>query len=286
MADKLLGESTKVIFEAQHDYRYRADVHTRMVRWSNGNAPLARRAYPISDHLRQADRLVVYEHPFYVELARAVGKPYVFHGLGTVSAEHAEQVLQMCGEDGAKAYCDTHELAVLGYEWLGSPVFQKAFPPLEAHLGYRVAHAPSNRVVKGTSRVVAACQTAGVELDLIENVSFTACLYRKALCDVLIDQVRGGEGQPEHRLSGYGVNGLEAMAMGQPVIGWASREVYDEQTRYGPLPYLWSDTGLIEDILSLKDPSKREQQVTVAREYLKEHHDPWTQGLRVIEACS
>jgi hypothetical protein len=284
MADQKIGEEVKLIVEVPHPFRYRTSVHTRTVRWSNGNAPLAKKAFPISDHVVEADRLVVYEHPDYLELARAAAKPYCFHALGTTSAKHYKTILKMCKEDGAHAYCDTHELAVKGFEFLGSPIFQESYPPLVAHEGFRVAHAPTNRGMKGTQLVIDACQELGLELDLIENVSYSACVYRKALADVLVDQVGNGEDWIR-RLNGYGVNGLEAMAMGQPVIGWASSAVREEQGRLGSLPYLFTNGDLKHAILLMQDPVRREALSDWASSYLAQHHDPEVQAERVKLEC-
>ena len=78
----------------------------------------------------------------------------------------------------------------------------------------KIAHAPTNQIVKGTEYVVKAIdhlRTLGYEcdLDLIENVDHKESLRRIAQCDIFIDQLRIGW---------YGSVSVEAMALGKPVV--------------------------------------------------------------------
>jgi hypothetical protein len=75
----------------------------------------------------------------------------------------------------------------------------------------RVGHAPTNRVGKGTDRILATLETLKAEFSLdivlIERMPHKDALAAKAQCHVFIDQV--GE-------LGYGVNSIESLMMGIP----------------------------------------------------------------------
>lgn len=77
-----------------------------------------------------------------------------------------------------------------------------------------VAHAPSNRVIKGTSLIELAvehlrAQAFPIRLDIIESVSNAEVLRRLSLAHVVVDQLHIGW---------YGALAVEAMALGKPVI--------------------------------------------------------------------
>lgn len=109
----------------------------------------------------------------------------------------------------------------------------------------RVAHAPTNRKIKGTEAVLNAVRRLGskVELDLIEGVSNAETIRRLAQADVVIDQLR---------LGWYGALSVEAMALGKPVIsridaGQAHRipgEMFAE------LPIIAAEQESLSDVLA------------------------------------
>lgn len=77
-----------------------------------------------------------------------------------------------------------------------------------------VAHAPTDRELKGTGDIVAAVDRLRdrglrIEFDLIEGVGHAAALARLRRADVVVDQLR---------LGWYGVVAVEAMALGKPVV--------------------------------------------------------------------
>ena len=80
----------------------------------------------------------------------------------------------------------------------------------------RIAHAPRNRMIKGTELLVAAVERVQrqchVEFDLIEGVTHAEAMRRKRACNLLVDQVG------DHGATGYGMNSLEAMALGLPCL--------------------------------------------------------------------
>jgi glycosyltransferase involved in cell wall biosynthesis len=76
----------------------------------------------------------------------------------------------------------------------------------------RVAHAPTNRLYKGSNFIIQACKKLEkeglIKFDLIENNSHKVALEKKNKADIFIDQVgdRGGWG--------YGMNSVESLSMG------------------------------------------------------------------------
>jgi hypothetical protein len=83
-------------------------------------------------------------------------------------------------------------------------------PPREGE-PIRIGHAPTNRLAKGTDRIIAALEELQtefpLEIVLIEKLPHKEALARKAHCHVFIDQI--GE-------IGYGVNSIESLMMGIP----------------------------------------------------------------------
>ena len=68
--------------------------------------------------------------------------------------------------------------------------------------------APTSRSAKHTEVVIRGAQRANLPLDILEHLSYAACLKRKAQCRVTIDQIKYG----------YGNNAIEAWALGMPVL--------------------------------------------------------------------
>jgi len=95
-----------------------------------------------------------------------------------------------------------------------------------------IGHAPTNRAVKGTDVILEVLEKLRDDfdftLDLVEFLPWNVCLSRKGRHDIFIDQLT----------LGYGNNGVEAMALGKPVIsGWADeadRARFVEQTGEEP----------------------------------------------------
>jgi len=75
----------------------------------------------------------------------------------------------------------------------------------------RIGHAPTSRAAKGTEKILMQLdileKSHNIEVVLIEGMPHLEALSLKATCDIFIDTV--GE-------LGYGINSLEALAMGIP----------------------------------------------------------------------
>ncbi len=90
---------------------------------------------------------------------------------------------------------------------------ERLTPRVEVGDPIRICHSPTNRFYKGSEVIIPACEAVardipGVEFVLIENQPYEEVLELKRSCDILVDQVynRGGWG--------YGMNSVEAMALG------------------------------------------------------------------------
>ena len=98
-------------------------------------------------------------------------------------------------------------------KYLFLPFDTKQFTPnYEINDPIRICHSPSNRWFKGSNTIIPICEKlmdeTNIEFILIENKSHAEAMAIKSRCDILIDQVhnRGGWG--------YGMNSVEALAMG------------------------------------------------------------------------
>jgi glycosyltransferase involved in cell wall biosynthesis len=110
----------------------------------------------------------------------------------------------------------------------------------------RVVHAPSDRMIKGTSHVIAAIDALrargiAVELALLEGMRHDDAMNACAAADIAIDQVLVGA---------YGQFAVEMMALGKPVICF----IRDDLWRHYPedLPIISAEPRTLEAaVLSL-----------------------------------
>lgn len=132
-----------------------------------------------------------------------------------------------------------------------------------------VAHAPTDRILKGTEHVVAAirslrAQGMPVRLELHENLRRTQVLDRIARADIVVDQLVMGW---------YGGFTVEAMALAKPVIC----SIHEDQNPFGSgLPLVRaSPATLAEQIRELALDGERRRRIGVAcREFAEREHDP------------
>ena len=110
-----------------------------------------------------------------------------------------------------------------------------------------IAHAPSNRLVKGTASLEEAVldlrsQGFAISLRIVEGVQNEEVMRRLAEADVVVDQLVVGW---------YGALAVEAMALGKPVICYineADLQVIDAAMRV-ELPIIRSSQSSIEETL-------------------------------------
>ena len=155
-------------------------------------------------------------------------------------------------------------------------------PAPPSHSGrLRVAHAALSRSRKGTELVVAACAEAGLELDVIENVSHDEVGPRLARADIVVDQLNSGW---------YGLFAIEAMAHGKPVLGYIHEEAAARTAdAFGvALPIVRTTKATLSaDLrrlaLSADDRRKKSQQ---SRAYVERVHDADRIADRLIDIYS
>lgn len=128
----------------------------------------------------------------------------------------------------------------------------------------RIAHAPTNRPLKATEQLLAACENLPVDVILIENMSWLECLTLKGTCDILFDQT----------MFGYGGNTVEAWGMGLPVICGAPDPVLAEyQTRFGEIPFLATTEDTIRQAVeAMLEPTVRDHWAAMGRAHAERFH--------------
>jgi hypothetical protein len=140
-----------------------------------------------------------------------------------------------------------------------------------------IAHAPTDRDVKGTSHVVAAVDALAVEgvrvrLDLVEDVPHAEALRRLAAADVVVDQLV---------LGWYGGVAVEAMALGRPVVCRIDADANPFGER---LPIVDASPATLRDRLRslAQDAAARERLGSESREFVRAEHDPRRIARRVL----
>jgi glycosyltransferase involved in cell wall biosynthesis len=132
-----------------------------------------------------------------------------------------------------------------------------------------VAHAPTNREVKGTDHVIAAIdglrgEGVRVRLEVIEGVKRVEALERLRGADVVVDQVR---------LGWYGGLAVEAMALGRPVLA----HIREDANPFGSaLPVVRAPAAALRDRLRdlLGDRERRLRLGREGRSFVERVHDP------------
>jgi hypothetical protein len=135
-----------------------------------------------------------------------------------------------------------------------------------------VAHAPTDRVIKGTQHVIDAVDAlrdegVAIRLDLVEGVTRDVALERLAAADLLVDQLR---------LGWYGTVAVEAMALGRPVLSYIREDEPEDNPFGADLPIVRTTSAtLVDDLRALSADRGRLREVGVAgRAFVEEHHDP------------
>jgi glycosyltransferase involved in cell wall biosynthesis len=131
-----------------------------------------------------------------------------------------------------------------------------------------VVHAPSNRVKKGTARVIEACARLSVDLDVVEGVPHGEARDRYARADIVVDQLNAGW---------HGVFALEAMALGKPVVSHLKPDVVERSAEAFGLrvPIVAADSDTLVDVLSplVEDAELRRTLGAQGRAYVEHVHD-------------
>jgi glycosyltransferase involved in cell wall biosynthesis len=131
-----------------------------------------------------------------------------------------------------------------------------------------VVHAPSRRASKGTEHVIAACRQLPVELDIVEGLPNDQARERYARADIVVEQLNAGW---------HGVLGLEAMALGKPVVTFLHEDaVRRSEQGYGvkvPIVNATKET-LVEALRPLVESSELRRRIGAeSRAYAERVHD-------------
>ncbi len=139
-------------------------------------------------------------------------------------------------------------------------------PPRAQH-SVRIGHAPTNRRAKGSDQIISQLKelkkSRDIEIVLIENLPYKEALKLKATCDIFVDQI--GD-------LGYGINSLEALAMGIPV---ATSLVSDFGESYPDNPFIEVDKDSLVAQLQpfLDDADLRREEGIKGRDWVMKYHD-------------
>ena len=168
--------------------------------------------------------------------------------------------------------CEFDHLRIYpGIRYSFMPFDVDAFQPAPGSGGprLRVCHAPRNRALKGSNRIIEVVKALerdhAIELVLIEGRSHDEALVMKAGCDLAIDQVGN------HGGDGYGMNSLETLAMQIPTI----TEMTPAYEAFVPdHPFLNATEATLGDVIlgALRDPALRRRKGTEGRAWVKKHH--------------
>ena len=131
----------------------------------------------------------------------------------------------------------------------------------------RIAHAPTSRKAKGTDAIVSVASLLEkdypVRLVLIQGMSYSRALELKYSCDIMIDQL--GE-------LGYGINSLEALAMGIPTCTSLPK---DYEVYLGAHPFINVNPGNLRRKLVelIENRELRRQKAAEGRKWVEAFHD-------------
>jgi hypothetical protein len=140
-----------------------------------------------------------------------------------------------------------------------------------------IAHAPTNRLIKGTRHVEAAvaelrAEGLNVELRLIEKQPWATVPEFLSGADILVDQLMMGW---------YGLLAMEGMAAGRAVVAHL-RGDFVEHLRGCPVVDATpaTVTGVLRALV--RDPGRRELLGASGRRYVTQHHDLRVVGGRLL----
>jgi hypothetical protein len=131
-----------------------------------------------------------------------------------------------------------------------------------------IGHAPTNRQAKGSDMIIAALERLArrvpLQIKLIEGLTYAQALEAKRSCDIFIDQI--GD-------LGYGINGLESLAMGIPTC---SEMAAGFSARYPDHPFVEINRGNLEQRLYelIQDRDRCERLAKAGPAWVRQYHDP------------
>jgi glycosyltransferase involved in cell wall biosynthesis len=234
----------------------------------------------VSESIDWSDVVVVHNEPsLWLRVARGRVKPLVIHHHGSRLRRHAVDLFPMGVALRAVQVVSTVDLLtsvygtaywmpqVLDLPLMASVRAQNAPGPDDP---IRVAHAPTNRQIKGTRHLQRAVRKLGGEVELvyIRNKPWMQCLERKATAHLYFDQ----------HLLGYGNNSLEAWGMGMPVIAGASPVILDRMRKeWGALPFYLMASPVTLDVeigAMARSSGLRDEWAGRGMEHVLRYHTP------------
>lgn len=241
-----------------------------------------------------ADAIHLQNHPAGWELYdNGAGKPTVLQHHGTIFRDDHEALSAVARRVGMVEIASTLDLVMLepSVTWVPVPydlgalqaIRQRVYQPKEGVI--RIAHAPTNRAVKGTATflaVVDRLRAKGhrIEVVLIEQRAWAQCLALKAQADIYYDQME----------LGYGCNAVEAWGMGMPVVaGVADPAVQATMLeRWGRWPFAFAQPDTLEATLEqlVTSPAARAVGAAVGREHFDRWHDERTVAAQLADIYS
>jgi len=185
-------------------------------------------------------------------------------------AKHEMMHLRARKLGAKKSLCTTIDLTKFGVaEWLPTAIPVDRYAEMRRKHGGKpvVCQAPSNPKRKNSAEIRELLgNREDIQLLIVHHRPHNQILRRIAAADVFIDRFR----------LGLGVSGLEALAMGIPVIADASPQ--DEKLiikEVGYLPYYKASLqGLVEAVETLlSDKALYKEYVERGNEYIRDFHD-------------
>ena len=143
-------------------------------------------------------------------------------------------------------------------------------PPRKENPGskIRIGHSPTKRETKGSDHIIKIIESLAVEypveLVLIEGLGYDEAIQLKSTCNIFVDQL--GE-------LGYGVSGLESLAMGIPTLVELKP---DFEGFLGDHPFVnVNRDNLAKKITDLvENPEKRKRLGLFGQGWVREKHSP------------
>ena len=154
-------------------------------------------------------------------------------------------------------------------------------PDLEHRDGVRgpvvIAHAPTNRLIKGTRHLLAAFETLKrefprIQLRLIDRQPWATMPEFVAGCDILVDQLHMG---------GYGLLAIEGMAESKAVVAYLRDDV---RRRLADLPVVSAEPDTLASVLRalIRDPMRRTVLGAQGETYVYRMHDTRVVGEQLL----
>lgn len=220
-AHRAAGHDTRMLVELPHPFVY--GTPAKIQRWTTLVNTTEGRAALVADDLEWADAIMAYDHPYYLKVALSTGKPVLWRAFGQSARDHAAELRRLLADPlVVRATVGLPDLAMtLGLELVGAP-----YPLLDPAdpTALVLCHAPSDRESKGTTVVIGAAERTPWAVDVLERQKNYVVMKHKRRAALIVDSFN------EY---GYGVNAIEAMALGLPAVAYARNDIREFWRRLG-----------------------------------------------------